>query len=91
MKYRHITVCLNLKLDVNTKITTNNNNINKQHNYKQVFNIVNFYFCILGPGKVGAGKWGDYRHCDLSPDLVENLFQHLATIKDQVIWTAVAN
>ncbi|XP_041349363.1 sphingomyelin phosphodiesterase-like [Gigantopelta aegis] len=36
-----------------------------------------------GPGKAGAGKWGDYRHCDLSPDLVENLFQHLATKKDQ--------
>ncbi|XP_046336080.2 sphingomyelin phosphodiesterase-like [Haliotis rufescens] len=35
------------------------------------------------PGVSGAGRWGDYRECDVSMSLVNTLFQHLATINDQ--------
>lgn len=33
----------------------------------------------------GAGKWGDYRNCDLPPRTMDNLFSHLQSIQDQVI------
>ncbi|GAB1600640.1 sphingomyelin phosphodiesterase-like [Argonauta hians] len=38
----------------------------------------------------GAGKWGDYRNCDLPPRTLDNLFKHLQTIQhqfDYIIWT----
>ncbi|XP_052822230.1 sphingomyelin phosphodiesterase isoform X2 [Octopus bimaculoides] len=38
----------------------------------------------------GAGKWGDYRNCDLPPRTMDNLFNHLRNIQDQfdyIIWT----
>jgi len=42
---------------------------------------------FLAPGKLLAGKWGTHATCDTPFITVENLFQHLASIKDQVIST----
>jgi hypothetical protein len=41
--------------------------------------------CIYhtGSGSTAAGYWGDY-NCDVPFHTLENLFQYLATIKDQV-------
>lgn len=46
-----------------------------------------------GPPKKGirgAGKWGDYRSCDVPPRTLDNLFQHLKSIQDKfdcIYWT----
>ncbi|XP_064596702.1 sphingomyelin phosphodiesterase-like [Liolophura sinensis] len=42
------------------------------------------------PGDTGAGRWGDYRSCDLPLRTLENMLQYLSTIQDQfdlVYWT----
>ena len=48
------------------------------------------YVCT-GSGSKAAGYWGDY-NCDIPFHTLENLFQYLATIKDEVIliWLTVA-
>lgn len=41
-------------------------------------------------GTAGAGKWGDYRSCDIPPRTLDNLFQHLQSIQnkfDFIYWT----
>ncbi|ESO84682.1 hypothetical protein LOTGIDRAFT_131784 [Lottia gigantea] len=35
------------------------------------------------PDKKGAGFWGDYRHCDLSPHMFYNMMEYLKSIQDQ--------
>jgi sphingomyelin phosphodiesterase len=37
-----------------------------------------------GNGQTAAGYWGDYK-CDVPYQTLENLMQHLASIKDQVL------
>jgi hypothetical protein len=41
-------------------------------------------FIFEASGDAGAGKYGDYRNCDSAPVTVDNLFQHLTSIKDEV-------
>lgn len=42
-------------------------------------------FSPIAPGVRGAGKWGDERGgCDIPLRTLENLFEHLGSIKDQV-------